>query len=97
MTESPSTGSGGQSSVLCPDGLPVYREILCPHNTVIQSSPFIHPYIPTGYEPGLNALPIRYPSIIAPAVSAPRASLLHLNPALSFLSLNPPFSLIAKL
>ena len=38
MTESPSTGSGGQSSVLCPDGLPVYREILCPHNTVIQSS-----------------------------------------------------------
>jgi len=37
MTESPSTGSGGQSSVLCPDGLPVYREILCPHNTVIQS------------------------------------------------------------
>jgi len=67
MTESPSTGSGGQSSVLCPDGLPVYREILCPHNTVIQSSPFIDPYIPTGYEPGLNALPIRYPSIIAPA------------------------------
>jgi len=47
MTESPSTGSGGQSSVLCPDGLPVYREILCPHNTVIQSSPFIDPYIPT--------------------------------------------------
>jgi len=38
MTESPSTGSGGQSSVFCPDGLPVYREILCPHNTVIQSS-----------------------------------------------------------
>jgi len=38
MTESPSTGSGGQSSVLCPDGLPVYREILYPHNTVIQSS-----------------------------------------------------------
>ena len=38
MTESPSTGSGGQSSVLCPDCLPVYREILCPHNTVIQSS-----------------------------------------------------------
>ena len=35
MTESP---SGGQSSVLCPDGLPLYREILCPHNTVIQSS-----------------------------------------------------------
>jgi len=29
---------------------------------------FIDPYIPTGYEPGLNALPIRYPSIIAPAV-----------------------------
>ena len=38
MTEPPSTGSGGQSSVLCPDGLPVYGEILCPHNTVIQSS-----------------------------------------------------------
>jgi len=38
MTESPSTGSGGQSSVLYPDGLPVYREILCPHNTVIQTS-----------------------------------------------------------
>jgi len=38
MTESPSTGSGGQSSVLCPDGLPVYREILCLHNTGIQSS-----------------------------------------------------------
>jgi len=38
MTESPSTGSGGQSSVLCSDGLPIYREILCPHNTVIQSS-----------------------------------------------------------
>jgi len=35
MTESPSTVSGGQTSVLCPDGLPVYREILCPHNTVI--------------------------------------------------------------
>ena len=29
---------GGQSYVLCPDGLPVYRQILCPHNTVIQSS-----------------------------------------------------------
>ena len=40
MTESPSTGSPGQSSVLCPDGLPVYREILCPHNTEIQSSRF---------------------------------------------------------
>jgi len=38
MTESPSTGSGGQSSVLCPDRLPVYREILRPHNAVIQSS-----------------------------------------------------------
>ena len=38
MTESPSTGLGGQSSVLCHDGLPLYREILCPHNTVIQSS-----------------------------------------------------------
>ena len=38
MTESLSNGSGGQSSVLCPDGLPVYRQILCPHNTVIQSS-----------------------------------------------------------
>jgi len=51
MTESSSTGSGGQSSVLCPDGLPVYREILRPHNAVIQSvhyfSPFIDPYIPT--------------------------------------------------
>jgi len=71
MTESPSTGSGGgQSSILCPDGLPVYRVILCPHNTVIQSFTFIDPYIPTGYEPGLNALPIRYPSIIAPAVPA---------------------------
>ena len=41
MTESPNNGSGGgQSSVLCPDGLPVYREILCPHNTVTQSSRF---------------------------------------------------------
>jgi len=48
MTESPSTGSGGgQSSVLFPDGLPVYREILCPHNTAIQSSRYIDPYIPT--------------------------------------------------
>jgi len=37
MTESPSTGSGGQSSVLCPDGPPVYRENLRPHNAVIQS------------------------------------------------------------
>jgi len=37
MTKSPSTSSGGQSSVLCPDSLPVYSEILCPHNTVIQS------------------------------------------------------------
>jgi len=36
MTESPSTGSG-QSSVLCPDGLPVYREILRPYNAVTQS------------------------------------------------------------
>jgi len=45
MTESPSTGSGGgQSSVLCPDGLPVYREILCPHNTVIQSVHNLHVY-----------------------------------------------------
>ena len=49
MTESPSTGSGGQSSVLCPDGLPVYREILCPHNTVIQSSCLsIHIFQQTG-------------------------------------------------
>jgi len=40
MTASLSTGSGGggQSCVLYPDGLPVYREILCPHNTVTQSS-----------------------------------------------------------
>ena len=37
MTESPSTGLGGQSCVLCPDGLTIYREILCPHNTVMQS------------------------------------------------------------
>jgi len=42
MTESPSTGSGGQSSVLCPDGLPVYRKILCPHNTEIQSVHNLH-------------------------------------------------------
>ena len=41
-TESPSTGSGGQSSVLCPDGLPTYREILHPHNTVIQSVHNLH-------------------------------------------------------
>jgi len=40
MTDSPSTGSGGQSSVLCRNGLPVYREILRPHNTAIQSSRF---------------------------------------------------------
>ena len=39
MTESPRTSSGGgQSSFLCPDGLHIYREILCPHNTVTQSS-----------------------------------------------------------
>jgi len=37
MTESPSTGSGGQSSVLYPDGLLVNREILRPYNAVIQS------------------------------------------------------------
>ena len=37
----------GQSSVLCPDGLPAYRETLRPHNAVIQSSPFIDPYRPT--------------------------------------------------
>ena len=42
MTESPSTGSGGQSSVLCRDGLPVYREILRPHNAVIQSVHNLH-------------------------------------------------------
>jgi len=46
VTESPSTGSGGQSSVLCPDGLPVYRAMLRPHNAVKQSSPFIDTYIP---------------------------------------------------
>ena len=39
MTESPSTGSGGQFSVLCPDGPPVYRENLHPHKAVIQSLP----------------------------------------------------------
>ena len=70
MTESRRTGSGGQSSVLCPDGLSVYREILCPPNTVIISLPFIDTYIPTGYEPRLNTLPIQYPSIITPAVPA---------------------------
>ena len=37
MTESPSTTLGGQSSVVCPDSLTVYREVLCPHNTVMQS------------------------------------------------------------
>ena len=42
MTESPSTGSGGQSSVTCPDGLPVYREILRPYNAVIQSVHNLH-------------------------------------------------------
>jgi len=42
MTESPSTGSGGQSSVLCPDGLPVYREIVRPYNAVIQSVHNLH-------------------------------------------------------
>jgi len=40
MTESPSTGSG--SSVLCPDGLPVYREILRPYNAVTQSVYNLH-------------------------------------------------------
>jgi len=45
MTESPSTGSGGGSlPSFCPDGLPVYREILCPHNTVIQSVHNLHVY-----------------------------------------------------
>ena len=45
MAESPSTGSGGgQSSVLCPDGLPVYREILRPYNAVIQSVHNLHVY-----------------------------------------------------
>ena len=70
MTESHRTGSGEQSSVLCPDGLPVYTEILCPHNTVIISFPFIDTYILTGYEPRLNTLPIQYPSIITPAIPA---------------------------
>jgi len=70
MTESQSTGSGGYSSVLCPDGLPAYRGILRPHNAVILSSPFIDPYIPTGYEPGLNALLIRCLSIIVPTIPA---------------------------
>ena len=47
-TESPSTGSVGEkSSGLCLDGLPVYREILCPHNTVTIFT-FIDTYIPTG-------------------------------------------------
>jgi len=41
MTESPSTSSG-QSSVLCRDGLPVYREILRPYNAVIQSVYNLH-------------------------------------------------------
>jgi len=31
---------------------------------------FIDPHILTGYQPRLNALPIRYPSIIAPAIPA---------------------------
>ena len=35
---------GGQSSVLCPDGLPVYREILRPYNGVIQSVHNLHVY-----------------------------------------------------
>jgi len=58
MTESRTTArGGGQSSVLCPDGLPVYREILCPHNTVIQSSRLsIHMYSNTRY---IHALPKR--------------------------------------
>ena len=37
ITESLSAGSGGLSSVRCPDGLPVYGEILRPHNAVVQS------------------------------------------------------------
>jgi len=41
MTESPSTGLG-QSSVLCLDGLPVYREILRLYNAVIQSVYNLH-------------------------------------------------------
>jgi len=45
MTESP---SGGQSSVLCPDGLSVYREILRPHNVRVTIFTVIYRYIPTG-------------------------------------------------
>ena len=84
MTESPSTSSGGQSSALCPDGLPVCREILCPqYNLHVYRSI----YIPTGYEPGLNALPIRYPSIIAPAALC-LASASHPCTLVFFLSRN---------
>ena len=62
MTESRTTarGGGGQSSVLCPDGLPVYREILCPHNTVIQSSRLsIHMYSNTRYKVQGQKFPYR--------------------------------------
>jgi len=66
-----------QSSVLYPWRVPQgrcrYRE--CSSFEVASINQFtifisIDPYIPTGFEPGLNALPIRYPSIIAPAVPA---------------------------
>ena len=94
MTESPSTGSGGGS---LPSFVPTaflyiersYARIMRQYNQFTIFT-FIDPYIPTGYEPGLNALPIRYPSIIAPAVPAT----LRLAPAsqpctlVFFLSLN---------
>jgi len=54
MVESPSTGSGGQSSVLCPGGPPVYRENLRLHSVVIIIFTFINPYIPTTVAPGLG-------------------------------------------
>jgi len=46
------------------------------------------PYIQTGYETGLNALPVRTRSVFTPVEATFSYSLAHFIPKLSFLSLN---------
>jgi hypothetical protein len=68
--------------------------MFCPHDvSLIQFTIFVsvHPDIPTGYEPGLNALPIRKRADIRTRRTCRFSlvySLLRLIPAHKFLSLN---------
>jgi len=85
MTESPSTGSGGSlPSFVMTAFLYIVREILRPHTAAIQSSHFIQPYIPTGYEPGLTLNPLLSPTVHRLKL----LSQLYPIPALFFLRVN---------